>query len=216
MRAIIKAENRRILFQWPIKTKKQGAGVFMGKKSWERLCEEREFNAFYQALAQQSGFEQIGRFLQHGSTTRLMHSVAVAYYSYRLAKITRLSFHWEEMVRGALLHDYFLYDAQDGDPAHKWHWTRHPGIAAENAKREMPLTAIEEDTIRCHMFPLTVKPPKYREGVVVSLVDKACSVYEFFSRRTPYVKLQENVAGVSSVAGPQIIVLLPEMAGKRL
>lgn len=72
----------------------------MGKKSWERLCEEREFNAFYQALAQQSGFEQIGRFLQHGSTTRLMHSVAVAYYSYRLAKITRLSFHWEEMVRG--------------------------------------------------------------------------------------------------------------------
>ena len=77
----------------------------MGKKSWERLCEEREFNAFYQALAQQSGFEQIGRFLQHGSTTRLMHSVAVAYYSYRLAKITRLSFHWEEMVRGALLHD---------------------------------------------------------------------------------------------------------------
>ena len=92
VRAIIKAENRRILFQWPIKTKKQGAGVFMGKKSWERLCEEREFNAFYQALAQQSGFEQIGRFLQHGSTTRLMHSVAVAYYSYRLAKITRLSF----------------------------------------------------------------------------------------------------------------------------
>ena len=188
----------------------------MGKKSWERLCEEREFNAFYQALAQQSGFEQIGRFLQHGSTTRLMHSVAVAYYSYRLAKITRLSFHWEEMVRGALLHDYFLYDAQDGDPAHKWHWTRHPGIAAENANREMPLTAIEEDTIRCHMFPLTVKPPKYREGVVVSLVDKACSVYEFFSRRTPYAKLQENVAGVSSVAGPQIVFLLPEMAGKRL
>ena len=72
----------------------------MGKKSWERLCEEREFNAFYQALAQQSGFEQIGRFLQHGSTTRLMHSVAVAYYSYRLAKITRLSFHWEEWCGG--------------------------------------------------------------------------------------------------------------------
>lgn len=58
----------------------------MGKKSWERLCEEREFNAFYQALAQQSCFEQIGRFLQHGSTTRLMHSVAVAYYSYRLLR----------------------------------------------------------------------------------------------------------------------------------
>lgn len=51
---------------------------------------------------------------------------------------------------------------------------------------------------------------------MVSLVDKACSVYEFFSRRTPYAKLQEDVVGASSAAGPQIIVLLPEMAGKRL
>ena len=44
------------------------------------------------------------------------HSVAVAYYSYRLAFFLGLSFHARDLVRGALLHDYFLYDAQDGDP----------------------------------------------------------------------------------------------------
>lgn len=195
------------------------AGGIMRRKSSERFWEEEEFKSFYETLAKESRLEEIGQYPQHGSTTRLVHSMAVAYYSYRLAKSTRLSFHWEELVRGALLHDYFFYDAQDGDSAHKWHWTRHPGIAAENAKKEVTLTPIEEDTIRSHMFPLTVKPPKYREGVVVSLVDKACSVYEFFSRRTPYPKLRGEMASfdpIPSMARPGFAFLLPEMAGKRL
>ena len=184
----------------------------MQKNSLERLQQEEEFKQFYNTLAQQSGFEQIAYFSQHGSTSRLMHSIAVAYYSYRLARMTRLPFHWEELVRGALLHDYFFYDAQDGDPANRWHWTRHPAVAAENAKKEVPLTSIEEDTIRSHMFPLTLKPPKYREGVVVSLVDKACSVYEFFSRRAPYSTLRDEVIPQRSV-GASVLFLLPEMAG---
>lgn len=186
----------------------------MRKSPKERFSEEQEFKCFYWTLLQQSGLQQISQYSQHGSTSRLLHSVAVAYYSYRLARFSRLAFHWEELVRGALLHDYFLYDAQDGNPAHKWHWTRHPGVAAENAKKELPLTPIEEDTIRCHMFPLTVKPPKYREGVVVSLVDKVCSVYEFFSRRAPYAKLQWAVPADRAVQ-PAFLLFLPEMVGKR-
>ena len=184
----------------------------MQKNSLERFQQEEEFKRFYSTLVQQSGLERIAYYSQHGSTSRLMHSVAVAYYSYRLARFSRLRFHWEELVRGALLHDYFLYDAQDGDPAHKWHWTRHPAVAAENAKKEFPLTAIEEDTIRCHMFPLTVKPPKYREGIVVSLVDKGCSVYEFFSRRSPYAKLQ-SVVKKRSIAAHAKMHFVPDAVG---
>ncbi len=182
----------------------------MRKSTLERYWEEEEFKGFFHDLLAESGLERINEYVQHGSTTRLLHSLAVAYYSYRLARFTRLSFHWQELVRGALLHDYFLYDAQDGDPARKGHWTRHPHIAAENAKQEMDLTPIEEDTIRCHMFPLTIKPPKYREGVVVSLVDKVCSVYEFFRRRQPYSKLRATVPVRRTV-----ILLLPEIVGER-
>ena len=184
----------------------------MRKKPFKRLRHEEEFKQFYNTLAQQSGFEQIALFPQHGSTSRLMHSIAVAYYSYRLARMTRLSFHWEELVRGALLHDYFLYDAQDGDPAHKWHWTRHPEVAVQNAKKDCSLTAIEEETIRCHMFPLTVKPPKYREGIMVSLVDKGCSVYEFFSRRSPYANLQAMVE-VPEVTRHTKLRFVPDIVG---
>ena len=121
----------------------------------ERVRAERTaaFFGLYGELSSQSGFEKIGQYAQHGSTTRLVHSVAVAYYSYRLAFFLGLSFHARDLVRGALLHDYFLYDAQDGDPAHKGHWTRHPEIALENAGKDLPLTAIEADVIRKHMFP---------------------------------------------------------------
>ena len=126
------------------------------------------FCRYYEQLSRCSGLTQMAQYPQHGNTSRLLHSVAVAYYSYRLAAATPASFHMHEMVRGALFHDYFFYDAQDGDPAHKGHWTRHPSIALENAQKELRLTGIER----------------------VSLMDKACSVYEFFRRKDPYRTLR--------------------------
>ena len=29
-----------------------------------------------------------------------------------------------------------------------------------------------------HMFPLTLKPPKYREAVILCISDKLCATYE--------------------------------------
>ena len=59
----------------------------------ERVRAERTaaFFGLYGELSSQSGFEKIGQYAQHGSTTRLVHSVAVAYYSYRLAFFLGLS-----------------------------------------------------------------------------------------------------------------------------
>lgn len=143
----------------------------------------------YEESAGMSNLTQMAGYTQHGGTCRLLHSVAVAYYSCRVAAFFGGGFHMREMARGALFHDYFFYDAQDGDPAHKKHWSRHPDIAWRNAARELELTGIEADIIRTHMFPLTPRPPRCREGAVVTLVDKGCSVYEFFKRKNPYPQL---------------------------
>ena len=105
----------------------------MRKSTLERYWEEEEFKGFFHDLLAESGLERINEYVQHGSTTRLLHSLAVAYYSYRLARFTRLSFHWQELVRGALLHDYFLYDAQDGDPP-----ARATGRAIPTSPRKTP------------------------------------------------------------------------------
>ena len=156
--------------------------------------------AFWRDYEETVGASNLGRmahYPQHGTTCRLLHSVAVAYYSCRVAALLGGGFHMREMTRGALLHDYFFYDAQDGDPAHKGHWSRHPEIAWRNAAKELPLTGREEDSIRTHMFPLTLRPPRYREGAVVTLVDKGCSVYEFFKRKDPYPRLAGRFSRLS-------------------
>lgn len=38
------------------------------------------------------------------------------------------------------------------------------------------LTPVEEDIILKHMWPLTLKLPRYRESVLVSLADKIVSI----------------------------------------
>ncbi len=129
----------------------------------------------------------------HRNTSCFFHSIAVAYYSYKIAKKLRLKVSEKDLITGALLHDYFLYD---------WHITRykkhgfsHPVSALKNAETEFELSSIEKDIIRKHMFPLTISPPKYKESILVCLVDKACCLYEVFkSDSYKKMKLKFNLA----------------------
>lgn len=60
----------------------------------------------------------------------------------------------------------------------KWHGFRHAQRALDNAQRDFHLNAVERDVIRKHMFPLNLRPPRYRESVLVSCADKLCALGE--------------------------------------
>ena len=77
-----------------------------------------------------------------------------------------------------LFRSYFLYDWHVANDSHKWHGFSHAQTALNNASKDFELTNIEMDIIAKHMFPLNIKPPKYRESYIVSLADKICSSYE--------------------------------------
>lgn len=117
------------------------------------------------------------QFLQHGGVSCYEHSVNVAKKSLAIAKRFSLSVDERSLVRGALLHDYFLYD---------WHSKNHPrfhGIyhaekALRNASAEFSLNTLEKNIIRRHMFPLNLCPPRYREAWIVCLADKLCALEE--------------------------------------
>ena len=86
-----------------------------------------------------------------------------------------------DLIRGALLHDYFLYDWHDKTqiPQRKrLHGFWHPGIALRNAEKEYKLTDRQREIIRKHMWPLSVVPPTCREAWVVTTADKYCSLME--------------------------------------
>ena len=120
------------------------------------------------------------KFIQHGTTTVYSHCRNVAYMSLRIARFFKAKVDTQSLVRGALLHDYYLYDWHDKAARPKLHGYYHPGIALKNAKRTLKLNSIEEDIIIHHMFPLTWPWPKTKEGWIVSLADKLCSLYETF------------------------------------
>ena len=117
-------------------------------------------------------------FIQHGSTTCFDHSVAVALCSIRLARKWGCDVDWRSLVRGALLHDYFLYNWREHNGDHKLHGFYHARKAMENAERDFGLNPIEADIIHRHMFPLNPTPPKYKESVVVTCADKICATRE--------------------------------------
>lgn len=144
-------------------------------------------------ISESSKLRQMDEFIQHGDTTCLKHTLAVAYFSMRLAEKLGISYKREELIRGALLHDYFLYDWHDGN-GRRTHGFTHPKTALMNAERDFELTDTERDIIKKHMFPLTPVPPKCREAWIVCIVDKACSIYETLQRRGAYARV--NVGDV--------------------
>lgn len=120
-------------------------------------------------------------FMQHGTTSCYEHSIMVACMSVTLARRFRISVDERSMVRGALLHDYFLYDWHVPDKSHRLHGFTHPFAALKNAERDFELNAMERDIIVKHMFPLNPFLPKYKESVLVCLADKMCALKETFA-----------------------------------
>ncbi len=129
------------------------------------------------------------RYIQHGGTSCLRHSINVSYLSYRYCK----DHGWDAVAaaRGGLLHDLFLYDWHEyrRQPGERLHGFEHPRKALANAEQAFHLTETERDIILRHMFPLTLTPPRTREAYAVVMFDKYCSLMETFRR--PVMVLRE-------------------------
>lgn len=110
-----------------------------------------------------------GRYMQHGCTSVFRHSVSVAHYSFYLAWKMHIPVNEKALIRGALLHDYFLYDWHEKDDSHKWHGFHHARKALENALEDFKLNEIERDIIACHMVSVkyqTAKVPGELAGLL--------------------------------------------------
>ena len=141
-------------------------------------------------------FQKTRHHIQHGTMPVYRHCLDVAKQSIQINKALGLGCSERDLIRGALLHDYFLYDWHDKNRENyqKLHGFYHPGIALKNARKEYHLTRREEDIIKTHMWPLTVVPPLCREAWVVTAADKYCSLLETLKIRKRPGRVRVGVA----------------------
>ena len=140
---------------------------------------EEKFSAALLEMEKSPEIQKTKRFSQHRSSTTYQHSENVAKVSFFLAEKLRWKIDEKEMVRGAMLHDFYLYSTNDAGVSKLSHWLFHPRRALKNAEKYFKISRKERNIILSHMFPLTIwAPPLSKEALLVSLADKYCAYLE--------------------------------------
>lgn len=141
----------------------------------------KEFVILVREIIHSEEFRGMKHYRHHIKGNVYDHSVKTAYLCYKHHRRFGTNINLQEFVRGAILHDFYLYDWHDKDAAHRFHGFTHPRRALENALHKYPdLTRIEQDMILHHMFPLTPVPPTTKAGWLICLYDKVAAVSDYF------------------------------------
>lgn len=141
---------------------------------------EKELRRYASDILHSENFDSSKKNMQHGTISVKEHSIQVARQSILFSDLLGIEHNRRDLVRGALLHDYFLYDwhCVDKENPHRLHGFHHPARALKNAECEYDLTDRQKEIIIKHMWPLTVVPPMCREAWLVTAADKYCSLLE--------------------------------------
>ncbi len=135
--------------------------------------QNRFFRDILAEVREKTRLDEMKQYLSHSDISVYTHAVKVAYTAYRFAVKYNIPCDLRALVRGGLLHDYYLYDWHDPNKGFRWHGFKHHRFALANAERDLPLTRRERNIIASHMFPLTFwSVPRCREAWMVTVADK--------------------------------------------
>ena len=142
-----------------------------------------EKNAIFKEIVNDDRFLKEKEFIQHGSTSVYEHSIYVATTCVKIARKFNIKVDENALIKGALLHDYFLYDWHIDDKTHRLHGFTHAKRAMKNANHDFKLNDIEKNMILTHMFPMNLRIPKYKESIILCISDKIVATKETFKRK---------------------------------
>lgn len=152
--------------------------------NYNQIYSEKDFYNIANPILRNLEFQRRRTFLHHNDSV-YDHSLKVAWTAYKLAKIYQKHFkiNLNNVVIGALLHDFYTTPWREYKEPILWkkHGFVHGKIACSNANLIFPdlMNKRIDNAIKRHMFPLTITPPRYIEGWIITLADKYVSLEVF-------------------------------------
>lgn len=80
------------------------------KNTFVLTDDDRRFIKTARKILANEKVQQMKQYVQHGDVSTYEHCLMVCLYAYMYAKRLKLKINIEALVKGALLHDFFLYD----------------------------------------------------------------------------------------------------------
>jgi len=151
-------------------------------KKVDRALKNRKYYEIVRKIIEDPEFQKRKNFKHHEDCSVYEHCIEVSYLAYRICK--KLGLYSRDAAIGGLLHDFYYKPWQENvdkkDSFFKQHGFVHAGEALDNSIEHFPefVNARVSDIILRHMFPLNLIPPRYKEGIIISSVDKWNSVHE--------------------------------------
>ena len=122
-------------------------------------------------------FRRCNNVVHHENTTAAMHMLHVACMSLLICNfLEHFNIHIDRtmMVTVSLLHDIGMVNRHRMSHPVTSHY--HESVRISN--KMFHVSKREEIAIARHMFPVSPIPPTFREGIVLTISDKICSIKE--------------------------------------
>lgn len=136
---------------------------------------DKEYKKIVKEILRNKDFKKM-YYIEHHGISRWEHLLKISYYSYKIAKTIKLDY--VSVARGALLHDFYLAGDERSFKRKFLDTFTHPKRALFTSLNNFCLNDIEKNIIVSHMFPIYHSMPKYKESILVDIVDKIIGGHE--------------------------------------
>ena len=139
---------------------------------------QKHLEDLYQKLLKDENVLNMKKVPMHRGSNCYLHSFRVAKLAVHKA-VQRKNIRLDAILMASVLHDYYLYDWRKDKSKKRHHGSRHPYIAAEQAKRDFDIDELTQSIIKSHMWPLNFSEfPRSREALYLSIADKMIATRE--------------------------------------